>query len=73
MKMIFIFIIILNLIIITFCHIPTWDFSKNSFELTNLEFEVCSKTTYDITAKIIKKIYKNTNPVSFKNYVKIMK
>ena len=71
MKMIFIFIIILNLIIITFCPIPTWDFSKNSFELTNLEFEVCSKTTYDITAKIIKKIYKNTNPVSFKNYVKI--
>ena len=67
----FIFIIILNLIIITFCPIPTWDFSKNSFQLTNFEYEAYSKTTYSLTATIIKKIDISSSPVSFKNYVKI--
>ena len=67
----FIFIIILNLIIISFCPIPTWDFSKNSFQLTNFEYEAYSKTTYSLTATIIKKIDISSSPVSFKNYVKI--
>ena len=69
----FIYIIFLNLIIDIVCPIPNWDFSKNSFELsdTQLEYQVCSKTTYSVTATITKKITKNENSVSFQNYIEI--
>ena len=69
----FIYIIFLNLIIDIVCLIPNWDFSKNSFELsdTQLEYQVCSKTTYGVTATITKKITKNENSISFQNYIEI--
>ena len=60
-----------TIISIVFCAIPNWNFEKNALELTNLEFQICSKTLLDITAVTKKKIIKSENSITYKNYVKV--
>ena len=67
----YIFNIYLVLISFIFCAVPNWDFNKIAIELTSLEFQICSKILYGITATTKRKITKNGDTVSYKNYVKV--
>ena len=54
-----------------FCAIPNWNFNEIAIELNTLEFNICAKNLYGITATTKRKITKTGDSVTYKNYVKV--